>query len=81
MSVIMALIEIIVVLIIAGVIWWAIQELLPLLPLPDPFRRIINVLLVVILVLIVLWVIVGLLGLFGGVAHLRVGWLLASVLA
>jgi hypothetical protein len=71
MTVIMALLEIIVVLIIAGVIWWAIQQLLPLLPLPDPFRRIVNVLLVVVLVLIALWVIVGLLGLFGGsIGHL-----------
>lgn len=59
------LIGIIITLIIIGVIWWAITQLLPLLPLPDPFRRIIHVLLVVILVLIVLWVIIVLLGAAG----------------
>jgi len=55
------LIYVIVALIIIGVIWWAIQQLLPLIPLPEPFRRIIYVLLVVILVLIVLYVILTLL--------------------
>lgn len=59
------LISIIFVLIILGVVWWAINQLLPLIPLPEPFSRIIHVLLVVILVLIVLWVISTLLG-FGG---------------
>jgi hypothetical protein len=49
------------------VIWWAIQQLLPLLPLPEPFRKIIYVLLIVILVFIVLWVILTLLGAVGGV--------------
>ena len=85
MAVIMALLEIIVVLIVAGVIWWAIEQLLPLLPLPDPFRRIIRVLLVVILVLIVLWVIVSLLGLFGAstwrLGHVGELRLLAAVYA
>lgn len=55
------LIGVIILLIIVGVIWWAIQQLLPLIPLPEPFRRIIYVLMVVILVLIVLYVIVALL--------------------
>lgn len=61
------LISIIITLIIVGVIWWAIQQLLPLLPLPEPFRKIIYVLLVVILVFIVLWVILTLLGAVGGI--------------
>jgi hypothetical protein len=61
------LISIVITLIIVGVIWWAIQQLLPLLPLPEPFRKIIYVLLVVILVFIVLWVILTLLGAIGGV--------------
>jgi TRAP-type C4-dicarboxylate transport system permease small subunit len=56
------LIGIIILLIIVGVIWWAIQQLLPLIPLPEPFRRIIYVLMVVVLVLIVLYVILQLLG-------------------
>jgi len=62
-----ALISIIVTLIIVGVIWWAVQQLLPLIPLPEPFRKIIYVLLIVILVLIVVWVILTLLGGIGGV--------------
>ena len=61
------LISIIITLIIVGVLWWAIQQLLPLLPLPEPFRKIIYVLLVVVLVFIVLWVILTLLGAVGGV--------------
>lgn len=55
------LIGIIITLIIVGVLWWAIQQLLPLIPLPDPFRRIVYVLMVVILVLIVVYVILALL--------------------
>jgi len=61
------LISIIITLIVVGVIWWAIQQLLPLLPLPEPFRKIIYVLLVVVLVFIVLWVILTLLGAVGGI--------------
>jgi hypothetical protein len=56
------LIGIIILLIVVGVIWWAIQQLLPLIPLPEPFARIINVLMIVILVLVVLYVILALLG-------------------
>jgi hypothetical protein len=55
------LIGIIILLIVVGVIWWAIQQLLPLIPLPEPFARIIYVLMVVVLVLIVLWIILTLL--------------------
>ena len=56
------LIGIIITLIIVGVVWWAIQQLLPLIPLPEPFRQIIYVLMVLILVLIVLYVILQILG-------------------
>jgi len=64
-SAIGALIGIIFVLIIMGVIWWAIQQLLPLIPLGEPFATIIRILMVVILVLVVLWIIVVLLGVAG----------------
>ena len=60
-----ALIGVIIVLIVVGVVWWAIQQLFPLIPLPEPFRRIIYVLMIVVLVLIVLWVILTLLGAAG----------------
>jgi hypothetical protein len=48
--------------IVLGVVWWAIQQLLPLIPVAEPFQTIIRVLLVVIFVIIVLYVIVALLG-------------------
>jgi hypothetical protein len=59
--------SIIITLIVVGVIYWAITQLLPLIPLPEPFARIIHVLLVVLLVIVVLWVILQLLGAVGGV--------------
>ena len=59
------LIGIIITLIILGVIYWAITQLLPLIPLPEPFNRIIHVLLIVILVFVVLWIVLVLLGAAG----------------
>jgi len=56
---------IIFVLIVLGVVWWAIQQLLPLIPISEPFLTIIRVLLVVAMVIIVLWVIAELLGMGG----------------
>jgi hypothetical protein len=57
-----AIIGVIVTLIILGVVYWAVTQLLPLIPLPEPFARIIHVLLILLLVLIVLWVILQILG-------------------
>lgn len=59
------LIGIIITLIIVGVVWWAIQQLLPLIPIAEPFLTIIRVLMMVVLVLIVLWIILQLLGAAG----------------
>lgn len=59
------LIGVIFVLIVLGVLWWAVQQLLPLIPMAEPFRTIVYVLSVVILVLVVLWVISLLLGMAG----------------
>ena len=56
------LIGIVLTLIILGVILWAVQQLLPLVPLPHPFGVIVNVLITVIAVIIVVWIIAGLLG-------------------
>jgi hypothetical protein len=56
------LIGIVLTLIVLGVIIWAIQQLLPLIPLPAPFHTIIRVLLIVVVVLVVVYVIAGLLG-------------------
>lgn len=60
-GVIGTLIGIIIALILCGVIWWAIQQLLPMIPLPPQIQAIVRVLMTVILVLIVLWVVLVLL--------------------
>lgn len=59
------LIAIIFALIILGVIWWAVQTLMALIPIAEPFKTIIYVLTVVIAVLIVLWIISLLLAMAG----------------
>jgi len=56
------LISVILLLIVLGVIIWAVQQLLPMIPLPHPFATIINVLIIVIVVLVVVYIIAGLLG-------------------
>lgn len=63
------LIGIIFALIIAGVVYWALQQLLELIPMAEPFATLVRVLMVVILVIIVLWVCAELLGLMG--IHVR----------
>lgn len=59
------LIGVLVTLIVLGVLWWAVQQLLPLIPLGEPFATLVRVLVVVIGVLIVLWVLMQLLGAAG----------------
>jgi len=61
MALIGTLIGIIIALLILGVIWWAIQQLLPMIPLPEPIRKIVYVLLVVIVALIAIYIILALL--------------------
>ena len=56
-----AIISIIFTIIILGVIFWALQQLLPLIPLGEPFRTILRVLLIVLGVIIVLWICIQLL--------------------
>ena len=52
-------------LILIGVIWWAAQQLLPLIPMAEPMATIIRVLVTVLGVIVVLWVLAVLLGLAG----------------
>lgn len=59
------LIGLIFICIILGVLWWAINQLLPLIPLAEPFRTIVRVLMILVLVLVVLYVIAQLLGVAG----------------
>lgn len=50
------LIGIIVVCIILGVVWWAAQKFLALIPLAEPFASIVRILVVLVGVLVVIWV-------------------------
>jgi hypothetical protein len=59
------LIGIIFALIVLGVLWWAVQQLMALVPIAEPFRTIIYVVSVIIMVLVVLWIIIVLLGMAG----------------
>jgi hypothetical protein len=52
-----ALFSILFVVIVLGILWWAAQRLLPLIPLGEPFRTIVYVLMVVIVALVALWVV------------------------
>ncbi|RPH74040.1 hypothetical protein EHM76_04260 [bacterium] len=59
------LVGIIFALIILGVLWWGVRQLMALVPIAEPFRTIIYVVCVIIMVLVVLWVITVLLGMAG----------------
>jgi hypothetical protein len=60
-----ALVQIVFTLIILGVVWWGAQTLMGLIPIAEPFKTIIYVVMVIILVMIVLWVIWTLLSMSG----------------
>lgn len=49
------LIQILIYLIIAGLIWWAVNTIIGVIPLPEPIKTVVYVVMVVILVLIVLY--------------------------
>lgn len=49
------LISVIIYLLIAGLIWWAVTTILGVIPLPEPIKTVINVLMVVVLVLIIIY--------------------------
>ncbi len=59
------LIGIIFVLIVLGVIWWGVNTILGLIPIAEPFKTLIYVVMIIILVIIVLWILVALLGMAG----------------
>lgn len=56
-----ALISIIVYLIIAGLLWWAATTILGVMPIPEPIKTVIRVLLIVVLCLIVIYALLPLL--------------------
>lgn len=59
------LIGLILLVIVLGVIWWAVQQLLPLIPLAEPFKTILRVLIVLVTVVVVIYVILALLSAAG----------------
>lgn len=59
------LIGIIFLCVILGVVWWACTQLLALVPLAEPFKTIVRILMILIMVIIVLYVIAQLLGVAG----------------
>jgi len=62
------LISLIVLLIVVGLIWWAVTTILGVIPLPEPIKTVINVLMIVVLCLIVIYALVPLIN----IPHLRV---------
>lgn len=56
------LISLVVYLIIAGLIWWAATTILACVPMPEPIKTAINVIMIVILCLIVIYALLGLIG-------------------
>jgi hypothetical protein len=61
-----ALINLLVVLLIVGVIWWAVMQILGLIPLPAPVGQIVRIILILILCLIVINALLGFLPGGGG---------------
>ncbi len=59
------LIGLILLCVVLGVVWWGCQQLLALVPLAEPFRTIVRVLMIIILVVVVIYVITILLGMAG----------------
>lgn len=60
-----AIIGLILLIIFLGVAWYCIQQLLPLLPLAEPFTTIVRVLIILLVAVVVIYVIVVLLGMAG----------------
>lgn len=64
-----ALITLVIYLLIVGLLWWAATTIIAVIPLPEPIRTVVRVLLIVVLCLIVIYALLGLLP--GGGFHLR----------
>lgn len=61
-----ALINLLIVLLIVGVLWWAVTAILALIPLPAPIGQIVRIILILILCLIVINALLGFLPGGGG---------------
>lgn len=56
------LIQLVVYLVIAGLIWWAVSAIVNVIPMPEPIKTVVNVIMIVIICLIVLYALLGLVG-------------------
>lgn len=65
MNLIAALIGLILLLVIIGVLYWGLQQILGVIPIAEPFLTIIRVIIIVIGVIIAVYVIIWLLGMAG----------------
>ena len=64
------LIQAIIVLLVIGIIWWAVEQLLPMIPLPALIHQIIRILIIVVLALVLIfYVLVPLLHQLGSAIH------------
>jgi hypothetical protein len=61
-----ALISLVLTLVIAGVVYWAVMAIIGLLPLPDPIPRVIQIIMILIIALIVIY---ALMAIIPGVGH------------
>jgi len=68
-----ALITILVYLLILGILWYVIDFVIRTLPVPDPFARIIKIVVVVIFCLIVIGLLLNLIGVAPGISLPRLG--------
>lgn len=56
------LISLVVYLVIAGLIWWAVSTIVNAIPMPEPIKTVVNVVMIVIICLIVLYALLGIIG-------------------
>lgn len=63
------LIAIVIYLLIAGLIWWAVSTIINVIPVPEPIKTVINVIMIVVLCLIVIYALLPLIP--GSVPRLR----------
>lgn len=63
------LIHLLILLVVLGLIWWAVTTILGVLPLPAPIKTVVNVIMIVILCIVVIYALLGLVGGSFSLAH------------
>lgn len=56
------LISLVIYLVVAGLIWWAVNTIVNAIPMPEPIKTVVNVVMIVIICLIVIYALLGLIG-------------------